>query len=275
MIHYHGTPTGGTRRDPVHFLRGRHALIPWPRPEDLPISLEVCQSVMLDNGAFTAWKQGQPVQDWGGYYQWVLSLCKHPAFDFAVIPDVIDENEQANDELLAEWCSVVYRKNYGAPVWHIHESLERLDRLVDQWDRVCLGSSGEFSSVGTDKWWRRMSEAMDVACDAQGRPRCKLHGLRMLNAAVFTCLPLASADSTNAVRNSSSYTRFGQYLPPTAAQRMEVIATRIEAHQSRAIWVKNREQQGVLYFLDHGATDEEGGLFSCQRPERPEKEAGT
>lgn len=260
MIHYHGTPTGATRSDPARFLAGRHALIPWPRQEDLPVALEVCQSIMLDNGAFTAWKRGEPVRDWSGYYQWVHSLSHHPAFDFAVIPDVIDGDERDNDTLLAEWSANFHRFNTGAPVWHLHESLDRLDRLVTQWNRVCLGSSGEFASVGTDRWWDRMKDAMDVACDREGRPRAKLHGLRMLNAAIFTSLPLSSADSTNAVRNSSSFTRFGMYAPPTAAQRMEVIADRIESHQSSAVWIRDRNKQGILFTLtdtevEHAAHD--------------------
>lgn len=35
VIHYHGTPVGGSRSDVVRFLRGRHALIPFARPDDL------------------------------------------------------------------------------------------------------------------------------------------------------------------------------------------------------------------------------------------------
>jgi hypothetical protein len=31
MIHYHGTPIGGTRQDVARFLVGRHALIPFGR----------------------------------------------------------------------------------------------------------------------------------------------------------------------------------------------------------------------------------------------------
>ena len=49
---------------------------------------------------------------------------------------------------------------------------------------------------------------------------------------IFTRLPLSSADSTNAAVNSGSLSRFGSYLPPTVAQRAEVIAERIEANNS-------------------------------------------
>ena len=46
-------------------------MIPWVRDEDLPVAAEVCQSFCLDNGAFSAWKSGEPISDWSGYYEWV------------------------------------------------------------------------------------------------------------------------------------------------------------------------------------------------------------
>jgi len=230
IIHYHGTPCGATRDDVAKFLKGRHALISFYRPEDIETAAEVCQSFCVDNGAFSAWKSGNPVADWQPYYDFVNGWYRHPAFDWAIIPDVIDGDEEANDNLLDEWPSQVE----GVPVWHMHESMERLDRLCG-WPRLALGSSGDYATVGTEHWWRRMQEAMEVIC-VDGRPRARLHGLRMLDPMIFTRLPLASADSTNAVRNSSSYPRFGMYIPPNASTRMTIIAERIEAHQSAAVW---------------------------------------
>ena len=58
MKHYHGTPIGGTRQDVARFLQGRHALVPFPRPDDAGIVADVCKSFVFDNGAFTVWKQG-------------------------------------------------------------------------------------------------------------------------------------------------------------------------------------------------------------------------
>lgn len=69
---------------------------------------------------------------------------------------------------------------------------------------------------------------MDAICDDQGRPACRLHGLRMLDPAIFQHLPFASADSTNAAVNGGSISRFGMYAPPTAGQRADVIDDRIE-----------------------------------------------
>jgi len=229
MIHYHGTPCGATREDVARFLKGRHALISFYRPEDIGTAAEVCQSFCIDNGAFSAWKQAKAI-DWNAYYAFCEEWHRHPSFDWAVIPDVIDGDEDANDALLDEWPGHIE----GIPVWHLHESLDRLDRLCG-WPRIALGSSGDFATVGTDQWWRRIAEAMSVICD-DGKPRVKLHGLRMLDPAVFGRMPLASADSTNAVRNSSSYARFGMYQPPNASTRMAIIAERIESHQAAPVW---------------------------------------
>ena len=229
MIHYHGTPCGATREDVARFLKGRHALISFYRPEDIGTAAEVCQSFCIDNGAFSAWKQNTTV-DWQAYYEFVDQWHRHPAFDWAVIPDVIDGDEDANDALLDDWPGHIE----GVPVWHMHESMERLERLCS-WPRLAIGSSGDYATVGTGQWWRRIAEAMAVIC-VDGRPRTKLHGLRMLDPAVFSKMPLASADSTNAVRNSSSHSRFGMYIPPNASTRMAIIAERIESHQAAPVW---------------------------------------
>ena len=246
MIHYHGTPCGGPRQDVARFLAGRHALIPFPRQEDLGTAAEVCQSFCFDNGAFTALKSGNPVTDWGPYYEWVAKWRHHPGFDWAIIPDVIDGSEEDNDQEIINW---PFGYGFGVPVWHMHESIERLIMLTRRgYPVVAIGSSGQWPNPGTASWWERMAEAMNEICDKDGRPPCKLHGLRMLDPAIFHRLPLSSADSTNAVRNSSSYSRFGMYQPPSAATRMQIIAERIETHQSAAIWVP-MDQQKTLAFV--------------------------
>jgi len=235
MLHYHGTPIGGAKQDAAKFLIGRHALVPFSYPVDLPIVLDVCQSFCLDNGAFTAWKKGGSV-DFDAYFAWVNAVRQHPAFDWCLIPDVIDGTEADNSDLVMKWLRIG-PKAKGVPVWHMHESMEWLEWMVDRFEWVALGSSGQWSTPGTEPWWKRMDEAMSVICDSEGRPKCKLHGLRMLNPDVFTKLPLSSADSTNAAVNCGSLQRFGMYKPPTAAQRAEVIAERIEAHNSAPIYM--------------------------------------
>ena len=238
MIHYHGTPIGGDNIEAARFLKGRHALIPFAYPINLGIALEVCQSVIFDNSAFTTWKSGEQkngaeLLKWVTSYQkWIEGIYRHPAFVWGLICDIIDGNEEDNDALLADWD----RQIPGVPVWHLHESLDRLIRLCNEWPTVAFGSSGQWAMPGTPAWWRRMNAAMNAICNESGQPPCKLHGLRMLNPEIFTKLPFASADSTNAAQNNGATSRFGTYCPPTAGQRAEVIASRIEAHQSAAVW---------------------------------------
>jgi hypothetical protein len=241
LIHYHGTPVGGTRQDVARFLLGRHALVPFPRQDDVGAVAEACQSFCFDNGAFSVWKRGE-VLDVDGYCRWVYDWYRHPGFDWALIPDVIDGTEEDNDALLRDWPMHLP----GVPVWHLHESFSRLKRLCINHRTVALGSSGQWANPGTSGWWGRMSEAMNAICDKGGRPMARLHGLRMLDPAIFTKLPLASADSTNASVNSGSLDRFGMYVPPTAAQRAAVIAERIESHNSAAIWQAVPIQQEVF-----------------------------
>ncbi|MCT4837062.1 hypothetical protein LZK51_00740 [Pseudomonas aeruginosa] len=241
MIHYHGTPIGGTRQDAARFLAGRHALVPFPRQDDVAIVAEVCQSFCFDNGAFSVWKKGGTL-DVESYLRWVDDWRRHPGFDWALIPDVIDGDEADNDRLLEQWPEHLP----DVPVWHLHESIERLVRLASNWKTVAFGSSGQWRSPGTAAWWKRMAAAMDAICNDQGRPMCRLHGLRMLDPAIFTRLPFASADSTNAAVNGGSISWFGMYAPPTAGQRASVIADRIEAHTSAPIWQRENQIEMAL-----------------------------
>lgn len=243
MKKYHGTPMGGTRQDAARFLLGRDALVPFPRRDDMGVVADVCRSFVFDNGAFSVWKRGAAL-DVAGYLAWVREWCKHPGFEWALIPDVIEGNEADNDALI-DGFKEVGLAIYGVPVWHLHESLDRLARLCDEWPTVALGSSGQWATPGTAGWWRRMSEAMNAICDNEGRPAARLHGLRMLDPEVFTRLPLASADSTNAAVNCGSLGRFGSYTPPTAAQRAAVIAERIEAHNSAPAWERQAQQMAL------------------------------
>lgn len=66
----------------------------------------------------------------------------------------------------------------------------------------------------------------------------------MLDPAIFQLL--ASADSANAAVNGGSISRFGMYVPPTAGQRANVIADRIESHNSSPIWQREMKAEMAL-----------------------------
>lgn len=244
MIHYHGLPMGANGDEVVRFLSGRHAFISFASPNQIGIASEVCQSFAIDNGAFSAWKSGQGF-DFSGYEDFVLEWSTHPSCDWFIIPDVIDGTIEDNQELISEWTSspkLHHLRRQMVPVFHLHETIGHLSNLLVRFDRICLGSSGEFSDPGSRAWWGRIAELMKLICDEKGRPRCKIHGLRMLDPDIFTRIPLSSADSTNAARNCGNESAWSRaYDPIKKWVRATVIAERVEMHQSSAAWTKQEE----------------------------------
>lgn len=247
MIHYHGTPMTAAA-DMVTAFSRRHAMVSFWEPRQIEEATEICQSVVLDNGAFSAWKSGESC-DFDGYVKWAAHWLKHPAVEWAVIPDVIgieDAGQCAseNDLLLQRWPF----GTLGVPVWHLHEPLERLQRLLKRWPRIALGSSGRYATPGSKSWWDRMANVMRIACDEDGMPRAKLHGLRMLDPVIFSHLPLSSADSCNVARNVGIDSAWnGPYAPSSRAFRAQIMMDRIESHASARRWSSSA---GVQHNLD-------------------------
>lgn len=233
MIHYHGTPLSGGELAMMS-LKARHACVSFAAPECVSLVAELCQSFILDNGAFSAWTRGEHL-DIDGFRSWVEVWGRHPACDWYLIPDVIDGDEAANDALLDGWPG-------GVPVWHLHESLRRLERLCHEFPRVAFGSSGDYAVVGNSSWWGRMTDAMGVACDSNGRPLAKLHGLRMLDPTIFSHLPFSSADSTNVARNIGIDNAWKNvpYAPASKRTRALILMERIEQHASASRWCDTR-----------------------------------
>jgi hypothetical protein len=229
VIHYHGgpvTPETCARR----VWTARHAFISFTEPRQLELAASICQSFALDNGAFSLWRAGCPI-NWDGYYEWTGRWLRHPACDWAVIPDVIGGTEAANDALLLEWP----HGDRGVPVWHLNESTERLVRLAATWPRVALGSADEWDVSRPRKCLQRLADVLP-AISVDGMPTVKLHGLRMLNPAVVEWLPLASADSTNVARNISLDNAWkGTYAPATLETRADVLVERVERVQAPAV----------------------------------------
>lgn len=233
MIHYHGTPIT-PREKMIAELQGRCFCVRYGEHRDVAVCHEMGQSVMLDNGAYSFWTKGAAT-DWRGYYQWV-----EPWLDFrttwAVIPDVIDGTEEDNDRLLVAWFQT--RLPRGAPVWHMHESLERLRRLCHGYERVCVGSSGEYADPASGRWRRRMEAAMDVIC-GNGPAPTWLHMLRAMSQAAGGPYPFASADSTNLARNHAGSWR-------QRPRSLRALADEVDARQAPARWRLTLEQQELV-----------------------------
>jgi hypothetical protein len=229
MLHFHGTPI--TPRAKLLELAGRCFCVRYGAHGDLRVCHEIGQSVMLDNGAFSFWRQGKET-DWEGYYHWCEPWLDYQT-TWAVIPDVIDGNEDDNDALLSAWSQRCLPR--GAPVWHLHEPIDRLRRLCHNYPRVCLGSSGQYATVGNDRWHRRMEQAMNAVC-GNGAPGTWLHMLRGLSLA-GSHYPFASADSTLIAQNHA-----GNNTRATPRKDVRAMADRIDGLQCPARWRISAEQ---------------------------------
>jgi hypothetical protein len=190
-MHYHGTPI--TPVAALYETAGSCYCVSHARPDQVERAHQIGQSVMLDNGAFTAWRQNRPT-DWLGYYAWTDRWLDFPT-TWAVIPDVIDAGTQAQDALIRDWP----HGQRGAPVWHMDEPISRLLRLCDEWPRVCIGSTENYRVVLSTLWRRRMDQAWNEISTRHRRPPW-VHMLRGMQLAKYHW-PFASADSTDVAQN--------------------------------------------------------------------------
>jgi len=222
-IHYHGTPISPRRV--LYELSGRSFCVSFAAPADVAVCHQIGQSVMLDNGAFSAWRAGKAT-NWPGYYAWCEQWLDHWT-TWAVVPDVIGGGPEENDTLLLQWPHA----ERGAPVWHTDEPLDRLARLCDDWQRVCIGSSN-LHPPGTERWHRVMTAAMNRICTR--RAPSWLHMLRGMAVAGYG-YPFASVDSTDIGRN--------HHLPHRDAAKM---AQRWDAVQAPGAWKPKPEQMELV-----------------------------
>lgn len=204
MIHFHGTPI--TPRAELLTLAGRHFCVSFAAPQDLHVCVSIGQSVMLDNGAFSAYTKGVEL-DVAGFYKWIEPILAPP--HFAVIPDVIGGDVEQQHKMIASWPRHTFGYENACAVWHLDKPFKHLHHLIFAFPKVALGSAGEFWEVGSDKWARRMDETFNEIERVHKRIPW-LHGMRMLGQARERW-PLASADSTNVAQNYKRNT--GRALP--------------------------------------------------------------
>jgi len=219
-------------------LKGKHSCVSFAHPQQLEAVAEICQTFCLDNGAFSAWRGGKAL-DLDGLARWLDDWVRHPGFDFAFCPDVIDGSAEDNALMRAKWFKTCSRRVWNAciPVWHLNEPVELLREFMAAHDRIAIGSAGAYSQIATPQWWQRMSQALDVVCDEEGYPLVKLHGLRQLDPRITSLIPYASADSCNVARNigiDAAWT--GSHVPKSKLMRAQILMSNIEHHATARRW---------------------------------------
>lgn len=226
-IHYHGTPI--TPVGALYEMAGRHFCVSHANPQDVNRCHAIGQSVMLDNGAYSKWKSGKS-PSWPSYYDWCDRWLDFPT-TWAVIPDEIDAGAQLQDALVAEWPF----GHRGAPVWHMDEPITRLLHLLDEWPRVCIGSTAEYSQIMTERW----EFQMDKIWNAIAARHARLPWVHMLRGMQLSGKrwPFASVDSTDIAQN--------HHRPQNTVRSM---ADRWDARQCPARWARAPERDGAQEF---------------------------
>lgn len=189
-ICYHGTPI--TPKAQLYRMTGQNFCVSFAEPRDADFCEQFGQSVLWDNGAFSAYTKGKAVDE-TALHAWLDQRLQHP--HRAVVMDVIDGGVDAQRAAIKRW---PHPRDLSWPVWHLDKPLDYLDELTDAWPAVCLGSAGQFWEIGSESWIQRMADVFNHLHRRNTRLPW-LHGLRMLGQ--VGAYPLASADSTNVAQN--------------------------------------------------------------------------
>jgi hypothetical protein len=160
--------------------------------------------LLLDNGAFTAWKQGREY-DARGFWTWANAAQSVYPNAVAVIPDKIDGTEAENWQLAAEAIrgQLAEYPERAMYVWHTNDSMAQLKKAAALFNFLAIGSCLEHDiqthfPAFIDRC-RKASAFIDAVELATGR-RPWVHVMRGLGK--YHKFPrFDSADSSNVARN--------------------------------------------------------------------------
>lgn len=201
----HGTPI--TPKRLLEQLKGENFCVSYAYPEQLhdvgPMTTET-GILLLDNGAFTTWKQGRDFDE-QGFWDWANAAQDLYPQAVAVIPDKITGNEEDNWMMAARAIRGGLAKYPERTmfIWHTNDSIAQLKKACLLFNFIGIGSC-----EGTDiilEWAafeKRIQEAnmtieaVDIIC---GR-RPWVHIMRGLGK-YHKFRRFDSADSSNIARN--------------------------------------------------------------------------
>lgn len=237
----------GLPLNPVHLLeqlRGRSFCVSyWTRGKlarQLDQAIELVgddELLLIDNGAFSAWMSGQTMDDeyWNGFARWAADILARCPQAIVVVPDVIDGDADANDQLLHDFMGVDLELDIDLPpermmpVWHMHEPIDRLLYLAEGFEYIGIGSSAQYAKCGTAEWHARIQEAF-AAMDqfvAESNGAYRRPWLHMMRAQAQAHLyEFDSADSTNVAVNHGRYRHEG---PGHVGRLADRVRSKIEA----------------------------------------------
>lgn len=201
----HGTPITPKRH--LAQLNGESFCVSYAYPEQLHDVGPLVPGdgiLLLDNGAFTTWKQGREFDE-QGFWDWANQAQDLYPNAVAVIPDKIGGTEAENLQLAARAVRGGLAKHTERImfVWHTNDSLEQLKKMAMVFNFLAIGSCAEHD---IQKHWSQFRARAQLASDTieaveitTGR-RPWIHVMRGLGK-MHKMLRFDSADSTNIARN--------------------------------------------------------------------------
>lgn len=201
-----GTPV--TPKRLLETLAGSSFCVSFAAPRQLEDCIRLVggdEILVLDNGAFTHWRQGHGAIDRDAFWAWANDAQARCPNAVAVIPDVIEGSEHEN---LLELSWALREEMAAFPdrtmaIWHMDESLEQLETLCRLVNFVGIGSCAQYDvQRKRADYLARIREASDVIdrVEREHGRRPWIHLMRGLG--VFAELTrFESADSTNVAVN--------------------------------------------------------------------------
>jgi hypothetical protein len=207
--------------------------------------------LLIDNGAYSMWrgKTKQVFDDatLDAFHAWAWDILDRCPQAVVVLPDVIGGTEQENQALLEKCGFDMFR---SMPVWHMHESIDYLLQLCQDYNYVAFGSTKD--NPGTDAWNARIAEAFAAieAWEADtGFNRPRIHMMRAQAQAHLYAFD--SSDSTNVAVNHGRYRKEGFGHVARLAHRIDArIQMSCDGHEAA-----HQELRPLNYHLEATAQD--------------------
>ncbi len=165
---------------------------------DKPAKLRPWSIVMLDSGAYSAWRQNDPIK----LDDYITFCVKYRQFfDTVVNLDVIPagtalhHTDEAADQGYKNLKQMMKAGLSPVHVFHAGERRYWLDKLLDT-GLTYIGLGGR-ARVGEVFYRRWVDEIFDYLCGKSGFPSIKIHGFGMTSIRLMLSYPWYSVDSTS------------------------------------------------------------------------------
>jgi hypothetical protein len=171
--------------------------------------------LILDSGAFSAWTKKVVIQ-LDDYIAFIKANIDQ--IDYYVNMDVIPgefgrkpSEDEVEKSAQASWDNLIYMESEGlhpVPVYHMGESIEWLDKLIDH------GCSYIGISPANDRTTKQKIKWLDMVfhhiCDSNGVPKIRTHGFGVTSLPILYRYPWYSVDSMSWVR----FAAYGSIVVP-------------------------------------------------------------